>query len=112
MAVDWLQVLFAVLWIVEGFFAWYFRTKTNIFSMAAEAIDKAEKEYADVAKGGSEKMRFCVQWISSYIPLPLKPFITEAMIEKIVQSVFNYVASFAEKQLDKIVFPENEGKTE
>ena len=106
MAVDWLQVLFAVLWIVAGFFAWYFRTKTNLFNMATEAIAKAESEFADVSKAGNQKMQWATEFLYQYIPAPLKMFITKEIVTKILQSAFDWMKNFAEQQMDKIIQPD------
>lgn len=103
MNINWVQVIIDILMIVFGFFAWYFRTKTNLVEKAKEAINGAEKAYEDVAKAGSQKMEFATDFIYNYVPAPLKLFITKEVVSNIIQTAFDGMARFAEQQLDKLV---------
>lgn len=101
--VNWYSILVTVLFAIAGFFIEYFKTKQAVTAKAAEMINQAETVYKDVAKAGGKKMRYvCVQ-LHNLVPGPLKPFITEELIESMVQAVFDKIEDYAKKQLDKVV---------
>ena len=102
MAVDWLQVLANIAWIVFGFLAVYFKTRTDVVSMANSVISKAEEIYKESGSGG-KRMKWAVQYIHSVIPTPLKFIFTESFIESILQTAFDGMQNFAKKQLDKVI---------
>ena len=97
------SVITTLLWIVLGFVATYFQTKTNIMQQAKDFIVKAEVMYKDVTKSGSDKMEYCVDNIMKFIPEPFKMIFTRGMVEQIVQNVFDSIDRYAKTQLDKIV---------
>ena len=95
-------VLLNVAWIVLGFVAIYFKTRTNIVEIAAEKIAEAEEKYKDIMKAGSLKQEFVVDFIYNTIPAPMKLFFNKDIIRSLVQSVFDQVSRYAITQLDKI----------
>lgn len=99
---NWVNILLTVLLIVAGYVIEYFKTKSRVIEAAKGIIDRAEEQYASVAKSGGQKRQFAIDYLYELVPAVLKPFITKEMIGNIVQAAFDYMKSFADKQLDKI----------
>lgn len=95
-------VLLNVAWIILGFVAYYFRTKTIIIDTAVEKIGEAEEAYKDCVKAGSQKQEFVVNAIYDYLPAPMKLFFTKEIIRSLVQKAFDEIQNYAMLQLDKI----------
>lgn len=96
------EIITTVLMIVFGFLSLYIKQKTNIYERAAEAIDMAEATYTDVKTGG-KKMNYAVQYVGSFIPAPLRVVFTDEVIQSMIQFVFNSMAQYATKQLDRLI---------
>lgn len=97
------SIVMTALMVIFGFLCSYIKTKTNLISKASDFINKAEEDYKDVSKAGSEKFNFVVAALHNALPAPMKLFFTEQVISLIVQHVFNSMQDYATKQLDKIV---------
>lgn len=80
--------------IVTGY---YIAIRKKIEQEALNAINKAE----DTNKIGEEKMKDAVETVYSIIPAVAKPFISEKLIETIIQGVFDKVEEYARKQVAK-----------
>ena len=100
---NWYNILTTILWVVFGFLVTYFKEKTKLVEHAKYAINSAEKQYELYTKAGGEKFKYACSILASITPTFLKPFITQALIEQIVQSAFNGMEAYAKKQLDKVV---------
>lgn len=97
------SIVMTALMVIFGFLCSYIRTKTNLINKAGDFINKAEEDYKDVSKAGSEKFNFVVVALHNALPAPMKLFFTEQAISLIVQHVFDSMQDYATKQLDKIV---------
>lgn len=96
------EIITTILMVVFGFLSLYIKQRTNIYERAAEAIDMAEAAYTDVKQGGM-KMNYAVQYVASFIPAPLRVVFTDEVVQNMIQFVFNSMAQYATKQLDKLV---------
>ena len=103
------EIIMTVVAVVFGFLSLYIKQKTNIYERAAEAIDMAEASYTDVKQGGM-KMYYAVQYVASFIPTPLRVVFTDDVAQSMIQFVFNSMAQYATKQLDKLVEKTDVGK--
>ena len=97
------SIIITLLTIIFGFLCSYIKTKTMLVNKAGEFINKAEEDYKNVSKAGQYKFDAVVDWLYNLVPLNMKFFITRQMISEIVQRVFDKMAEYATKQLDKIV---------
>lgn len=100
---NWYSIIVTILMVIGGFLAEYFKTKQKLWDKVNGYIDKAEEAYKDVAKSGAQKHEYCIQVLHELVPAPLKLFITREMISEIVDKAFDAIASYAAKQLDKVV---------
>lgn len=92
-----LTVVFAVLTIVGIFVSYYFYVKNKITKAIAGEIDNAEKEDVE----GPKKKAEVIAQLQTLIPAVLKPFITYAVLDKLVQTVFDGIERYAKKQVAK-----------
>lgn len=97
------SIITTVLVIVFGYLVSYAKTKMALISKAGEFINKAEDEYKSVSKAGNIKFEYVTGVLYESIPTPMKMFITKPMVDEITQKVFDQIADFATKQLDKVV---------
>ena len=100
---NWYSIIVTILMVIGGFLAQYFRTKQELWNKVNGYIDKAEETYADVTKAGQVKFNYVVDVLSDLVPLPLRVIITRETIANIVQKAVDAIASYATKQLDKVV---------
>ena len=99
---DIINIVLAALTIVVGFLSLYFKGNTKLYSRVASYIALAEATYTDANSGGL-KMQFVVGKLYALIPAVIRPFIPQSVIQTIVQTVFDQIAAYATKQLDKAV---------
>lgn len=97
------SIVMTVFMVVFGFLYSYIKTKTNLISKAGDFINKAEEDYKSVSKAGNIKFEYVTGVLYESIPTPMKMFITKPMVDEITQKVFDQIADFATKQLDKVV---------
>lgn len=97
------SIVVTLLVCIFGFIVTYLKSKQNLLKKAGEFINKAEEDYASVSKAGQEKFNWVVATLHSLLPAPMRLFISEQVISEIVQRVFDSMAEFATKQLDKVV---------
>lgn len=91
-----LSIVFAALTAVGGFVSYYFYIRNKIQKQIAAEIDNAESE----DKIGEEKMAQVVSALKQLVPVILKPFITDSLIESLVQTAFNAIEAYAKKQAE------------
>ena len=101
--INWYSIVVTVLMVIFGFITSYIKTKSELINKAGDFINKAEEEYKDTAKAGAYKFEAVVEWLYGLVPTTMKFFITRQMISEIVQRVFDKMAEYATKQLDKVV---------
>lgn len=82
--------------------ALYFNYNGKLREKAASLIVQAEETYKDVTKAGGLKFSWVVDSLYAMVPLFLRPLITRAFIEILVQSVFDSVQEYAKLQLDRL----------
>lgn len=98
-----LNVIRVIAYFVLGGLAIYFRYNTKLNKQVNELIDKAEETFKDVTKSGGLKHEWVIDQLYNLIPTPFNLLFTRDMISHIVQTAFDGMASYATKQLDKIV---------
>ena len=106
------NIILNIAWIIFGFIALYFRTKTTIIDDAVAKIGEAEEAYKDAVKAGSQKQEFVVSAIYDHIPAPMRIIFTKETIRGLVQQVFDGIARYATQELDKIFKKDKEDKIE
>lgn len=92
-----LTIVSGVVTVLSVVLGYYQYIKKKIEQEALNAINKAE----DTDKIGAEKMRDAVKTVYELIPGVAKPFISEKLVEMIIQNVFDKVEEYAHKQLEK-----------
>jgi len=92
-----ITLIFGILFIVGTLLAYYFHIKEKIIKQINGEIDKAE----DLEVKGPEKMAEVVLQLKQMIPVMFRPFITDKLLESLVQMAFDGITSFAEKQAKK-----------
>ena len=91
------EIVLCMLSIILTFFSYYLFIKNQIRQTAEDAINNAE----ELDKIGKEKMKIAVAQVRNVIPIALKPFFGEELIEQIIQEIFDKMKCFAEKQVEK-----------
>jgi len=92
-----LDIILGVISLIAMFISYYFYIKCMLNDAACDAIDNAEA----TGGKGAEKFCFACELLKSLIPMAMKPFISDKMIEMIVQSTFDSIESYAKKQTKK-----------
>ncbi len=92
-----ITVILAILAILGYFLSYYFYVKEKIYKATENAVNTAEQD----DKTATEKMELAVGQIYALVPVPLKPFLTKKVIEKIVQKAFDEIEEYAQKQVEK-----------
>lgn len=92
-----LTIVFAILTVVGIGFSYYFYIKSKINAAIAGKIDEAEID----GKVGEEKKAEVIAQLQKLIPTILKPFITPAMLDALVQAAFDKIEEYAKKQVEK-----------
>ena len=97
------SIIVTIILCILGYFTSYIKTKTMLINKASDFINKAEEDYKGATKAGQYKFEAVVEWLYNLVPIGMRFFITRQMISEIVQKVFDKMAEYATKQLDKIV---------
>lgn len=92
-----LTIIYCICTIGAVIVGYYQYIKKRISQEALDAINKAE----DSDKIGKEKMAEAVETVYSLIPVVARPFVSEKLIETIIQGVFDKVEEYARKQVEK-----------
>ena len=99
MNVEWIITTVAgVAGTIAAFCSHYLYIVGQLYRRVSEAIDKAENQFYK----GSEKFALAVDNLMEAIPIFLKPLIRRSFVEKVVQSAFDKIESYAQKQGNKI----------
>lgn len=96
-------ILRVVAYVVLGGLVIYFNYNTKLNKQVNELIDKAEDTFKDVTKSGGLKHEWVIDQLYNLIPAPFNLLFTRDMMSHVVQTAFDGMASYATKQLDKIV---------
>lgn len=89
-----LSIVFAVLTCALTILNYYTSVVKNLKTTALEKINAAE----NMSITGEEKMTFVVETLLASIPVVWKPFISATFVRTLVQTIFDQVKAFAEKQ--------------
>ena len=93
-----LTIVSSVITVAALILGYYQHIKKRLEQEALNAINKVEES----DKVGAEKMQNAIEMVYDMIPAVAKPFISEKMVETIIQSVFDKVEEYARKQTNKI----------
>lgn len=88
------QIINIILIVAIGAIVSYFKTYVHINNDVSLLIVQAEKAYKDCIKAGKFKMQWCINKLYGYIPIWLKPIITEEILEDIIQNVFDNIQDY------------------
>ncbi len=77
--------------------SYYLYIKKVIERKSLDAINNAE----NTDKEGKEKLADAVEEVYSVLPVVVKPFISRAVVETIIQTIFDKVEEYAQKQVNK-----------
>ena len=92
-----LTIVSSVITVAAAILGYYQHIKKRIEQEALDAINKAE----ETDKIGAEKMQDAIKMVYGMIPAVAKPFISEEMVELVIQRVFDKVEDYARKQIEK-----------
>lgn len=92
-----LTIVSSVIAVAAAILGYYQHIKKRIEQEALDAINKVE----ETDKIGAEKMQDAIKMVYGMIPAVAKPFISEEMVELVIQRVFDKVEDYARKQLEK-----------
>jgi hypothetical protein len=92
-----LTIVSSVVTIAAAILGYYQHIKKRLEQEALNAINKAE----ETDKIGAEKMQDAIEMVYDMIPVVARPFISEKMVELVIQSVFDKVEDYARKQIEK-----------
>ncbi len=92
-----LDIILGVVSLVAIFISYYFHVKGLLNDAASGVIDDVEQP----GFTGEEKFKMACEQLKALIPMAMKPFISDKLIEMIVQGTFDSIESFAKKQTDK-----------
>ena len=92
-----LTIVSSLITVAAAIIGYYHHIKKRLEEEALNAINKAE----ETDKVGAEKMQDAIEMVYDMIPTVAKPFISEKMVEMVIQTVFDKVEDYAKKQLEK-----------
>ena len=92
-----LSILSLLTTVAAILFGYYQSIRKLIEQEALNAINKAE----ELDKMGEEKMTEAVEAVYAILPAVVKPFISKSVLETIIQTVFDKVEEYAQKQVTK-----------
>ncbi len=98
-----LELVIPLLTVIFGALSAYLRTNEKIISSSIKYITEAEEMYKDESKAGDQKFTWVVDTLYNMVPRPLRVVITKKCVEKMAQSTFNGIESYAKTQIDKAV---------
>ena len=102
---NWEQIIEILKWVAIfafGLLSAYWKANKKLQEKVANAINEAEIEFSEQQKAGEAKMEYAIDIVYSYVPTIFKPLITKEFIRSLIQAVFDEMANFAKKQLDKL----------
>ena len=95
-----LNILQVILYIILGGLAIWFRTNDKLKTKVSDLINEAEGMFTDTTKAGGQRFNWVVDSLYGLFPKAIQIIIPKAMVESIVQNVFDAMKDFAKKNLD------------
>lgn len=92
-----ISIVLAAITVVVGFVSYYFYIRNKIQQAIASGIENAESPDSI----GEEKMNSVIAALKQLVPTILKPFITDSLIQSLVQAAFDSIEAYAQKQVEK-----------
>ena len=92
-----ISIVLAVITVIVGFVSYYFYIRNKLQKQIAAEIEGAETPDSI----GEEKMNSVIAALKQLVPTILKPFITDSLIEQLVQAAFDSIEAYAQKQVEK-----------
>lgn len=91
------SIVLGILTVVGTLFSYYFYIKKKLAEALAGQIDEVE----DKDECGAAKKEEVIAQLKKLIPAILKPFISDAALDAMVQAAFDKIEEYAKKQLKK-----------
>lgn len=88
------EILLGVLSLLLAVLSFYLYAVQKAKEAAVGAVCDAEEQSAF----GKEKMKLAVQSVYAIVPAVLKPILTPALIEQMIQPIFDKMKAYAEKK--------------
>ncbi len=94
MDINYVEIIKMALIIGLGALSYYLKTYTNVTKKVTSLIAEAEELYKEYTKAGEDKMAWCIEQLNKIIPAILKPILSDAVLEIIVQNVFDSIQDY------------------
>lgn len=98
-----LEIIKTFLILALGALVAYYKLNTRLTQKITAFINQAEEVYREQTEAGKIKFNFVLKELERMIPAFLKPFIKEEMLESLIQSIFDEMQNFAEKQMNQVI---------
>lgn len=92
-----ISIVLAAITVAVGFVSYYFYILNKLQKQIASGIENAETPDSI----GEEKMNSVIAALKQLVPTILKPFITDSLIQSLVQAAFDSIEAYAQKQVEK-----------
>lgn len=86
-----------------GFVSVYMGMKSKILLNITSLINEADETFKNIEHSGIQKMELVVKRLRNMLPVWLRPFFPDSMIEQLVQTIFDECKKFAKESIDKVV---------
>lgn len=86
MSLTYIISIVIILVCIAFYLFWKIKEK-GLRGTAIELIVEAERKFDN----GNEKMEYCIEKLVALIPMPFSLFITEDMVRKLIQEIFNRI---------------------
>lgn len=104
---DIVNIIFVVISLVLVLVSAFYHGKSKVFSKIAGLILDAESTYG--AGTGSVKMTYVVGELYNLLPAVIRPFLPQALLQTIVQAVFDNIQYFAQMQIKQLEAKKDDG---
>lgn len=97
--VDAIEALKYIAMLVLGAASLYYQSNSRLRELSGKYIATAQVLYTD----NGTRFEWVVAEVYKIVPMALKPFVTKALVGKIVQSMFDGAKAYAKAAADKAV---------
>lgn len=98
------DLIVVILCVVTYAVMMYFKVKGNVLEAVSELIAMAET----TGLSGNEKMKQVVGQLMEKIPAPLRKFLSEEVVRKLAQYIFDWMRKYADNYLESKKEPDSE----